>query len=580
MNRAATGYDEWIGAWRTLALSAAVAVFSWPPLSLLRRGELPSYALVTVVFALLLAAIVILWKRTGGAAKAAPFNDRDNGRRSARARHQPIAIVTIAAAIVLIYSDERWVAAMVANPHGPDMLIVIREAVRRFLSGHDPYFTYRTYDAPWNMVLPYGPMLWGPYIVPVLLHTDLRVVTIAGELFVPLCCGMTAVVEAGRGRIVSAAAWILLLVAIVASIDLVNFTVFGHTPVYWPLLPVFAVVTTRRRWLAAALALGLLILARSTMVALVPGFMMAVWADARRRMPAAGAVLAGTVLAGLLPFMLWDFHAMWDGMVASYPRIMKQVVWTSNDGWAINTIGVTGWLLSHHREHLVEVTQAIVMAITCSAAWFAIRRGARPLPWMALALLAFSMTTLWPVNYIYFDVLLLFVSAAMAETLGRSGLTLRLTPWLATLAVVIVAVAVTLRLTTSRMPSIAVASPAAQPLLKQGFSRGERDPQYDFAWITGDRAVIAVPRSSAAAADLLIVCRQSGDVPQPQLLTANLNGRILGMAKVGPGWDTLRFAVPKSAWWIGFNRLELQLSPAGAARRLAVSRVDVVPRLP
>jgi hypothetical protein len=279
--------------------------------------------------------------------------------------------------------------------------------------------------------------------------------------------------------------------------------------------------------------------------------------------------------------MLWDFHAMWDGMVASYPRIMKQVVWTSTDGGVINTIGVTGWLLSHHWERLVEVTQAIVMAITYSAAWLSIRRGARPLPWMALALLAFSVTTLWPVNYIYFDVLLLFVSATMAETLGHSVLTLRLTPWLATLAGVLSAVGVALRLGTSPMPSIAVGSRAAQPFLKQGFSSGEGDRQREFAWVAGDHAIVAVPRSSAATADLVIVCRRGGGSRAvPQLLTANLNGRVLGMAAVGAGWDTLRFSVPQAAWWIGFNQLELQLTPAGTARSFAVSRVDVVPKLP
>ena len=46
----------------------------------------------------------------------------------------------------------------------------------------------------------------------------------------------------------------------------------------------------------------------------------------------------------------------------------------------------------------------------------AIRGGRRPLPWMALALFVFSMTTLWPVIYLYFDVCLLLVFGALAET--------------------------------------------------------------------------------------------------------------------------------------------------------------------
>ncbi len=566
------------GDWRTAGLAAAMLVFSWPPLSLLERGVHPSYPLVTIVFATLMVAIVVTWDHTNNSP------DSPDGSPSRRGRGMA-GLVALAAAIVLVSSASRWVDQMVWNRHGADMLIVIREAARRFLQGHDPYFSYHTYDAPWDMVLPYGPVLWGPFVAPVLLRTDLRVITIAGELFVPVCCGITAIVEAARGRMVSAVTWIVLLAAIVASIDLANFTVMGHTPVYWPLLPVFAVVVTRGRWLTAALMLGILILARTTMVALVPLFVLAVWTDRRRvqdRMPAIMAVLAGTVIAGILPFALWDDHAIWDGMIASYPRIMKEVLWKSTDGGVINTIGVTGWLLSHQWERLVELTQVIAMTIACAAAWQPIRRGAAPLPWMALALLAFSMTTLWPVNYIYFDVLLLFVSAAIAETLGRPGsraLTRRLTPWLLTLAGVTFVVVAALRLTTSPLPAITAGSAAAHRSFKEGFSRVERDGGREFAWIAGDHATIVLPRSSAATADILVSCRQQGvEGGQTPIVMAVLNGRLLGTTRVGGGWDTLRFTAPRSTWWIGFNQLELRLSPAAEPRTFAVSDIGVVRR--
>ena len=74
------------------------------------------------------------------------------------------------------------------QPYNADMLIAIREATRRFLTGHTPYATYRAYDAPWDMAMPYGPALWGPFIVPQLLRLDFRMITIAGELFVPVWC--------------------------------------------------------------------------------------------------------------------------------------------------------------------------------------------------------------------------------------------------------------------------------------------------------------------------------------------------------------------------------------------------------
>jgi len=43
--------------------------------------------------------------------------------------------------------------------------------------------------------MPYGPALWGPYLIPQLLRLDFRFLTVVGELFVPLWCGVTAAVD-------------------------------------------------------------------------------------------------------------------------------------------------------------------------------------------------------------------------------------------------------------------------------------------------------------------------------------------------------------------------------------------------
>jgi hypothetical protein len=47
------------------------------------------------------------------------------------------------------------------------------------------------------------------------------------------------------------------------------------------LLVVFAWLVVGRRWEAAAVAAGLLVVARTTMVALLPVLMMAIWDNAR-----------------------------------------------------------------------------------------------------------------------------------------------------------------------------------------------------------------------------------------------------------------------------------------------------------
>ena len=312
----------------------------------------------------------------------------------------------------------RWTRLLLWQPYQADMLIVIREATRRFLGGHTPYTTYRTYDAPWTIAMPYGPALWGPFAVPQLLRLDFRFVTVLGELFVPLWCGVAAIAEAGRGRLVNAVAWLTVLAALVLVLDVQGFTLIGHTPVYWPLLPLFAFAVGRSRWVLAACLLGLLVVARTTMVAVIPAFLGAVWVADRRKFSSSLAALTTTIAVVIVPFVAWDHRGIWDNMVLSYPRVMKESVWPVLARSGIETIGVTEWLLERHREALVVPAQLLVMAGVYGAAWQALRRGAAPLPWMALALFAFSMTSLYPVHYLYYDVLLLLVCGLMVTPLA------------------------------------------------------------------------------------------------------------------------------------------------------------------
>jgi hypothetical protein len=554
-------------------LAAAFVVFTAPPLFHTSERAYPG---LTIVFAGILTAVALIWDRVA----VEPDRLLAVGKRR-------LLVAAMMSVVGLAYVARGWVAEMLWHPYGADMLIVIREAGQRFLSGRNPYFTYRdTYDAPWALVLPYGPALWGPYLAPQILRMDLRVITIAGELFVPAGCAIAATIEAGRGRFARTAAWAALLAVLVSSIDVRFFTPMGHTPVYWPLLLLFAALVTRQRWLLASCALGVLIVARSTMVAVAPILLMAVWTEDRTRLGAACAVLALTVVALLAPFVLWDPSAIWDGMVASYPRIMKGIVWPSADRGVINTFGITGWLLSHGRGDLVEWAQLALMTLTCAAAWLAIRRGARSLPWMGLALFAFSMTSLWPVYYIYYDVLLLFVAAAIVEAAGPAR---QIRAWFATLAAVVVLVAATTAVMTTAAPSIEIGAPAAQRALLAGFGAREREGNRDLVWVVSQRAAIAMPRNSTAPAEITIECRPFSVPGPPQVVTAMLNGRTLVTRQLHDGWQTIRVPAPREAWQIGFNKLEI-LSASIASlpstfpaedlrpRALALSRIEVVPR--
>src|SRR5207237_203008 len=81
----------------------------------------------------------------------------------------------------------------------------------------------------------------------------------------------------------------------------------------------------------------------------------------------------------------WDSRGIWDSMVLSYPRVMAAAVWPVLARPGQETIGLTEWLLEHHRESLVVPLQAIAMLGVYAAAWAALARRQRALPWMALA---------------------------------------------------------------------------------------------------------------------------------------------------------------------------------------------------
>ena len=560
-------------------LVASILVFAWPQLSTWVRGTSPWYPLVTVLFTLIVVAIVVTWPRPAGVPDTASVSLRPAA-----------AIAAALAAALIVVVAYRWTRILVWQSYQADMLIVIREATRRFLSGRTPYATYRTYDAPWNIAMPYGPGLWGPFLVAQFLRLDFRFLTIAGELFVPLWCGVAAVVEWLRGNVSSAVWWLLILAALVLTLDVQGFTLIGHTPVYWPLLPLFAAAVGRSKWAQAACLLGILVLARTTMVALIPVLLLAAWKDDRPRFPLVLAVVTGTIATGLLPFVVWDYRSIWDNMVLSYPRVMREAVWPVLAHGGIETIGLTEWLIERHREALVVPAQLLAMGGVYAAAWRAIRRDAPPLPWMALALFAFSMTSLYPVHYLYYDVLLLLISGALVGTLGSAPVRMNAAAWLLSVGAVILLMVGMAHVLLSPLPQVEAGDDSSSAMMRSGFAMSESDGQRRFSWIVGHEATVVLPRRSAQAGAIVVTAQSPfGSADAPQTVTAILNGNVLGHTTVGAGWREISFTAPRSAWWIGFNQLRLVFSSTVSPRAigagddarelaLAVSRVSVTPK--
>lgn len=475
------------------------------------------------------------------------------------------AIVALVAVALLFVTARAWLTQILIHPNDPqraDMLVVIQLGIRRLLHGHTPYTMYQV---PWPATLPYGPVMWAPMIAPYLMHADIRFATLLGGLVIPAASALAAIAQARRGDILAAASWLLVVGVIAFSTDLGSFMSIGHTPAYWPLLPLFAWALHRERWIAAAILCGLLIVGRTTMVALVPALLIAAWQGHRPdRLVAVVAALVGTVVLLLLPFAITDFASLRYAFYGSYQHVIKGFVWTSTD-WATNTVGITGPLLSRGWRAAVEPVQAIAMLSVAAATWMRLRRGDAPVMWAAFSLLVFSMTTLWPVVYLYFDVFLLLVSAVLVMTWPAGGRVW--TVWGSSLAAAAIVLLVTTLAMVPARASIDVGTGSARPFLSAGFSGDERAGDRDYAWVDGTRAKILVPSLRRRDATIAIVCEPYITVRGGhQQLTATLNGTLLGAADIGDGWQQVTFRTPARAWQIGVNELELALATAVAPR--------------
>jgi hypothetical protein len=566
---------------RLAAVSAAMLVFASPDIARVAFGRSVSYLGVTALLTILVIAIAVT---------AAHADEPGDVARIAASRHGAAAVIGVAAAALIAIAAYRWTALAAWLPYHADMLIVLREATRRFLSGHNPYAVYRSYDAPWDMAMPYGPAMWVPFVGAQLLRLDFRILTIAGQLIVPVWCAIAAAVETARARFASAASWLAVLGAFLFILDIQQYTMIGHTPIYWPLFPLLALTIARRRWIAAAVVLGLLVAARTTMAAIVPVFLMAAFTFERSRFAAVVAALTVTVSAALLPFFVWDPRMLWDSMVLSYPRVMKAAVWPVLAKPGLETIGLTEWLLEHQRESLVVPVQVVVMFVLYVIAWVAIRRRHAPLPWMALALFAFSMTTLYPVHYLYYDVFLLLVCYGLAGTIDAAVAPHLLRPWILSVAAVAALVLVTIVSIASPFPHVEVGRLSRADQLRSGFGAVEHDGSRAFSWVVGREARVVLPRSSAAAADVVLTAESAIDTHDPpQRMIAILNGILVGDTTIPAGAQTIRVAVAEPAWWIGFNELRLVFSSTVVPRdaggsedtrplALALFRVDVARR--
>jgi hypothetical protein len=504
-------------------------------------GDTATYVFTTIALAAMTLALTLSWTQ-------AHTDQRIEGSAPASTTSRwPVLLVAVAATALVFVTCRNWLDQILTIPLDPfrgDMLVVVREGVRRALEGRNPYTIYRI---PWSVPLPYGPLLWGPYALPMILRVDPRVVTVIGELFLPVACAAAAIASAARGRIAAAAGALVMLAAIGLNVSLEQFTSIGHTPVYWPALALFVWLTARERWYASALLLGLLVVARLTMIAVVPVLLMAVWQRDRPRIAGVVTLVAVAVALPFLPFAIRDPRALLYGLYGSYQSVIKTTVWT--DGTAAHTISITGVLLTHHLQRFVEATQAGLMIVVYATSWVLLRRGWTPVTLMGAALLAFSMTTLWPVFYFYFDVFLIFAAGILAEM-----------PWLDARRSVTSLVRGWAVLVAATIVLVAVVGAVMLPL------RADKPPIITWREAPGLATIPLVRRTASPA----VVDVRIGESPQtPRQMNVALNGLPFGTVDLSGG-EHVMLALPGSYWQIGANTLELSLSSPVKFREVIV----------
>ena len=517
-------------------------------------GTRNAYTYGSGILLLSAAALVRLWPIASGSQESRPFR-------------APLYLISggLVAFGLCFHTASALLGAVFAGPpdvYRADMLPVIEAGAREFLAGRNPYTTYE--HIPWRPTLPYGPPLWLPFTLPVFARADVRILTLITYTTVVAIFCLTAAYSAAARRWMASLTVAAGAVFLALHPDIHAFYPIAHTPVYWPLLICFAALLRANRWTAAAAVLGLLVSTRTPMLSLVPVFLMAAYHQ--RRFTASVLMWFGlAALAPLVPFVVRDASAVRYAMYGSYENTVKKGVWLTND--IFNTYGSTAWLLERGLNQFVEIAQLASMLVVYAAAWRALAARANPAPWLTLALLVFSLTTLWPVSYLFFDVWVLGISALAVASIPVRAIRLRPIGYSAVATTVIAAAAVAAAAAAQPGSSytIDVGTDAAAGFTGGGFGQDVSSTEgvRSFVWIEGTTARVRLPRASWTGTTGRIEVRPHEPVAGlRQRMTAALNGSAIGTSALRSGWQEVSFAAPGRLWNFGFNVLDLHFSYA------------------
>ena len=307
----------------------------------------------------------------------------------------PLSLILIGLAGILRL---HWMRAYPIDAQYGDMLPLIDQAGRHFLSGH---FPYTEYHVPWPLPLTFFPMLWISYLPTLLLNLDLR--------WTGLVCTLLLIPLLLHRR--PAALLPVLLFAILPVFTF--FTVNGHTQPYWLYLCAFGYALTRRNPLASAVFLGLTLASRQTALILVP-FAALAWYRSHGLRPAGIALcISGTVTAALcLPFFLINPHAFLLEPLHHYRELAEAYrQGTGDPARLLETLGFANLFSVLSLTHLLGPARILILLLGIGGCARVARTPADHIAWMAATGMLFTFFTPIPWLYAYYPWWLLGILA-------------------------------------------------------------------------------------------------------------------------------------------------------------------------
>jgi hypothetical protein len=451
------------------------------------------------------------------------------------------------------------------DPFRADMIPQVIMGLERVFNGQNPYIQiHRPNFVPWPLDFGYGPGLWAPYIIPYALNIDLRFLSILCTLAIPLTLVFAATYFSYHFKVIQALCLLLLTATIAFNANLFAFAEIGHTQIYWPIIVLFCYVLSKNCIKTASVCLGLLVLSRTSMIFITPILTIYLWKFHREKLLQCLLTFSVMVLIALGPFIIADAKTFYFNMYTKYFIVVKKYVWTNMD-WISTTFGTTSFLVKNQYTTFIGPLQYLFSIGVWITSYFSMREEKHVLIWMSASLMVFSMTTIWPVSYIFFDVMIFFVFSVLFQfEWARPPLSRKAFAAFALgTFVFFVSISALFICKSKNITLIDIGDKSARNHLYRGFYNDEldRDSNTGYCWADNDRTSVIFTRRSGAAAKVRMICMPfSPDDRKKQTISVILNGRELGDKTLASGWHEISFDIAPGLLKTGINMMAMKFS--------------------